>query len=608
MIEHLLPAPRHIDRREGRAALPARALIVIPGADLFFEAQIAQAALAGGAGRDWEIVAGSGYADAGLTLRLDPAAGRAQGYRLDIAPDGITITGTDAAGVFYGVCTLRQIVRQHGADLPALAITDWPDYPARGVMLDISRDRVPTLATVMDLVDRLAGWKINQFQLYMEHTFAYRAHPEVWASASPFTGEEILQLDAFCRQRHVALVPNQNSLGHMERWLKHDRYLPLAECPDGFTGYYGDWRPASTLNPVDPASLELIAGLYDELLPHFTSPLVNVGGDEPWELGRGRSKDRVEERGAGRVYLDYLLGLHDLVTARGRRMQFWGDIIIDHPDLVPELPRDAIAMEWGYEADHPFDAHGALFAGSGIPFYVCPGTSGWNSLAGRTDNAIGNLLNAAANGLKHGAVGLLNTEWGDYGHWQPQPVNYLGYAYGAALSWAVEANRAIDLPRVLDLFAFEDAAGVMGRLAYDLGNIYQLPGLARHNGHRLFDLLRETPASIWPDPPDPGALRTALEQIDAIVAPLDSAQMARPDADLIRAEYRMVADLLRHACWRGLQLAGQPVRASSDLLADLERLAAVMRENWLARSRPGGLGDSLARLDYLHSIYREQIG
>ncbi|NLF76659.1 MAG: family 20 glycosylhydrolase [Chloroflexi bacterium] len=608
MIEHLLPAPRQIERREGRCALPARALIAIPGANLLFEAQTAQRALAEGAGRAWEIVAGSGYADAGLTLRLDPTAAPAQGYRLDIAPGGIAITGADPAGVFYGVGTLRQIVRQRGADLPALAIADWPDFPARGVMLDISRDRVPTLATVMDLIDRLAGWKINQFQLYMEHTFAYRAHPEVWASASPFTGEEILLLDAYCRQRHITLVPNQNSLGHMERWLKLDRYRPLAECPDGFTNFYGEWSGPTTLNPVDPASLELMAGLYDELLPHFTSPLFNVGGDEPWELGQGRSKARVEERGAGRVYLDTLLGLHERVAARGRRMQFWGDIIIHYPELVPELPPDAIAMEWGYEADHPFDAHGALFAGAGIPFYVVPGTSGWNSLAGRTDNAVGNLLNAAANGLKHGAVGYLTTEWGDYGHWQPQPVNYLGYAYGAALSWAVEANRAIDLPRCLDLFAFEDAAGVMGRLAYDLGNVYRLPGLARHNGHRLFDLFHRTLARQWTDPFEPDVLRAALDQIDAITAPLDSAQMARPDAGLVRAEYRMVADLLRHACWHGLQLAGQPVRTPGELLADLERLAAIMRENWLARSRPGGLDDSLARLDYLRGIYREQTG
>ena len=86
-------------------------------------------------------------------------------------------------------------------------------------------------------------------------------------------------------------------------------------------------------------------------------------------------------------------------------MMFWGDIIIHHPDLIP-LPPDAIALEWGYEADHPFAEHGTQFAQSGIPFYVCPGTSSWISALGRTENAIGNIRNAAENGLKNGAIGV----------------------------------------------------------------------------------------------------------------------------------------------------------------------------------------------------------
>src|SRR4029453_13120330 len=107
----------------------------------------------------------------------------------------------------------------HGGRLPVGTVEDWPDVPVRGVMLDVSRDKVPTMETVRALVDRLAGWKVNQLQLYMEHTFAYRDHEDVWRAASPFTAEEVVELDAYCRARHVELVPNQNCLGHWERWL-----------------------------------------------------------------------------------------------------------------------------------------------------------------------------------------------------------------------------------------------------------------------------------------------------------------------------------------------------------------------------------------------------
>src|SRR5207249_10707589 len=130
--------------------------------------------------------------------------------------------------------TLDQLRRTHAGALPRGTITDWPDTPVRGVMLDISRDKVPTLATLLELVDRLASWKVNQLQLYTEHTFAYRDHDAVWRAASPITADEIRAIDDYCRARHVELVPNQNCLGHMDRWLRHPRYQPLALAPDGF--------------------------------------------------------------------------------------------------------------------------------------------------------------------------------------------------------------------------------------------------------------------------------------------------------------------------------------------------------------------------------------
>ncbi len=74
-----------------------------------------------------------------------------------------------------------------------------------------------------------------------------------------------------------------------------------------------------------------------------------------------------------RVYLDFLLKIYQDVSRRGFKMQFWGDIIVQAPELMPELPADSIALEWGYDADHPFDEHGRQFASSGIPILRLPG-------------------------------------------------------------------------------------------------------------------------------------------------------------------------------------------------------------------------------------------
>jgi hexosaminidase len=619
----LLPMPRHTVFTDGTLALSTDRLIVLDSADpqaLRFTATRLRKALRDYAGFTWEIVASTAvpWEQVGVTLSVVPDGVRhSQGYELTITEGGIHAVASTRAGIFYAVMTLSQILEQRGRDLPTLRISDWPDFPNRGVMLDISRDKVPTMETLFSLVDLLASWKVNQLQLYRVHTFAYRNHPEVWAEASPLTGEEVLALDAYCRQRFVELIPYQNCFSHMTRWLAHDRYRHLAECPEGCETRWGYFDTPLSLCPVDPGSLELARSIFDELLPHFSSRHVNVGCDETVDLGRGRSREVVEKYGEGQVYLDFLLKIYREVKVRGRTMQFWGDIITGYPDLVPQLPRDVVVLEWGYEADHPFDDHGAVFAASGVPFYVCPGTSTWNTIAGRTENALGNLCNAAENGLRHGAVGYLNTDWGDNGHWQPLPVSYLGYAYGAAVSWACEANRELDIPQAISAYAFRDASGTpalspvegMGRIAYDLGNAYRETGVALPNASALFRILQMRPELVAEIADlSEERLQSTLDYVDGVIALLPRVQMRRPDGDLIRREYTWAADMLRHACRRGIWALGR-TRGEEDtvlrqkLVKDADRLAREFHEIWHARNRPGGFKDSLARMEKMRQSY-----
>ncbi len=603
----LLPRPRHIFPEAG--VLSATKIRVVMGnPHTHGMARIVsrlQEALQYQGGTSWRFEAGDGKGTGPgvASLTLDPQeVAPPQGYRLVIGADSIRLAARDPAGLYYGVMTLIQIVRQVDGQFPRGIIEDAPDFPVRGVMLDISRDKVPTMETLFALVDRLAEWKINHLELYTEHTFAYSGHRDVWADASPMTGEEIRRLDEYCRERFVELVPNQNSFGHMTRWLKLPAYHGLAECPDGFDYPWGTRSTApNSLNPSDPRSLKLMAGLYDELLPNFTSRKFNVGCDETWDLGQGKCRTLCQQQGKGRVYLDFLLKIYTLVKAHGRTMHFWGDIIIKHPDLVAELPKDVVVMEWGYEADHPFAEHGAKFAASGIPFYVCPGTSSWNSLAGRTDNCLGNLLNAAENGLKHGATGFLNTDWGDCGHLQYLPASYLGFAAGAAFSWCVETNRNQDWRAVLDVQVFQDPAGVMGGLAYDLGNAYLKSGHLMANASILFRILLMPDNELkLPETVTEATLTDTTGWIDGVMAPLSRATMKCPDASLVEAEFINAARMLQHACRRGVlfRCGGLGQTENRRLLeADLNLILGEHRSLWLARNRVGGLKDSVRDLE-----------
>jgi hypothetical protein len=538
----------------------------------------------------------------------------AQGYRLEIAEDVVRVVGADEAGLRYGRATLSQL--RHRANtpggedagtLPACRIEDWPDFAVRGVMLDVSRDRVPSMQTLVALVDRLAGWKINQLQLYMEHTFAYAGHEDVWHHADPYTAHDMHVLDAHCRSRGVDLVANQNTLGHFERWLRLDRYRPLAIAPDGFDWVFGIHRPALTLDPAKPEAFALVSDLLTQLVPQLASDQVHVGMDEPWELSS-------ERRGE---WMQWLRSLRALPVLDEHELLVWGDVPAVHPGLLAELPAGVTVCEWGYEANHPFDERTARLEDAGVPFWVCPGTSSWLSIAGRVDNMIENIRAAAIAGAAHGAGGLLVTDWGDMGHHQQPSVSDPGFATAAALGWCVEAHAGLDaddLADLLDVHCYDDPARMTGRAVVDLGQAYRM---------------------VVPRPPNMSALAlplllpqwavgTALtggltiddllavgSMLDDTAASLGRARPRRPDGALVTDELGAAAELLRLACHdTHLRLAGDGTLASvarhdrDTLATELGAYIEEHRRLWLERFRPGGLRDSTAWFEHLLSCYR----
>jgi len=535
-------------------------------------------------------------AKGGFPILLVPMPERVAGeYQISISNMHVRVEARDAAGFQYAGSTFGYLLVKYREDLPELKIDDSPAFANRGVMLDISRNKVPTMRTLFEWVDQLAAWKINHLQLYTEHTFAYRAHPEVWRDCSPMTANEYRKLDEYCRARHIELVANQNSFGHLHRWLKLPTYTTLAESPEGYVTPWGEQRSGPfSLNPLNPDSLAFLGGLYDELLPAFTSKWVNIGGDETFDLGQGASKAMCEKIGKGRVYLNFLLQIKRLIEARGKHMMFWADIVLNHPELIPELPTDPIALVWGYEADHPFDEQCRTLARSHIPYWVCPGTSTWNSVAGRVDNARDNMNTAAKAGREHGASGFLVTEWGDNGHWQTLPFSRLALAMGASTAWKGYAPTPAEMNHVIP-----GADTII-----ELGQIYRDAGFPLHNTSPVFSLLRfqdpDKVLSLW----TPENLNRALHHVETAMAMLPGTK-----ADVLwNEEIHLAASMLVHALRRGLWLkSGKPPKEAGALLAHIESIIAELSRTWLQRNRPGGLQESLEPLTMRVDEYRAII-
>lgn len=197
-------------------------------------------------------------------------------------------------------------------------------------------------------------------------------------------------------------------------------------------------------------------------------------------------------------------------------------------------------------------------------------------------------------------------------------MSYLGFVAGAAYSWALEANQDIDVADVVSWHAFRDRSGSLGRVAYDLGEVYRAVGIEPPNSSVLFWILqraslgdmpgvRERFAKLFADLPA-DRLRETLAAIDRAITPLDTARSEAPDAELVRAEFDNTARLLRHACRLGLLLLdAEPDSATArrDLAADLTEIIAEYRRIWLLRNRTGGLPDSVGKLDQLLASYPE---
>jgi hexosaminidase len=478
----LLPQPHRIAIGKGRFTLPISGTMGVSSRDLY-----PAVGAAGDIFTKCSVSIGIKIVPGVLQVvrrkRMKPG-----GYRLRITDGGILLEVESVTGAFSGIQTLKQIVSQcEDRTLPHLLIDDWPDFADRGVYYDVTRGRVPKIESLMQQVELLSQHKINQFQLYIEHTFRFRGHPDIGKGASPLTAADILGLDAYCRNRGVELVPSLASFGHLSGVLRLPRYRHLAEdwgigkytSPDAEKLQPWQRRIGWTLSPANPETYEFLDSLFSEFLPLFSSERFNICCDETWDLGLGQSYELCKKKGKGRVYLDHIIKLRDLAAKYGKRIMFWGDIVRNHPELIKHIPKDVTILDWGYASNHNFEAI-RDFRKAGLEFFACPGTSSWCSLFPRLHEATANIHGFAAAGRKHGARGLLTTDWGDGGHYNFMEYSWHGYLFGAEQAWNVNADTSTFTRRFCKLFlkiddpAFVKAVGELGDISHlQFGRFYQ---------------------------------------------------------------------------------------------------------------------------------------
>ena len=305
------------------------------------------------------IASGAAAPANSIRLALDPAKTDLEGYDIDVSATGAIITARTAAGLFYGVQTLRQLLPvsvEHPAAvgrrlwLPTGHVQDAPRFEWRGMMLDVSRHFLPP-AGVKRFIDLIALYKINRLHLHLADDQGWRieikSRPSLTAIGGStqvgggaggfYTQDEYKEIVAYAQSRYITIVPEIDMPGHTNAALAS---IPELNCDRVSPPLYTGIRVGFSALCVDSAAIyPVLEDIVREISSLTPAPYFHIGGDEVTKLTHPQ-------------YLTFITRMESIVTANGKRMIGWGEI------APAQLTTSAIVQNWKKDSSAVHAARG----------------------------------------------------------------------------------------------------------------------------------------------------------------------------------------------------------------------------------------------------------
>lgn len=363
--------------------------------------------------------------DASATPQLDEEVGpdSREAYRIEVTEQKALITANSSTGLFYAVQTLRQLLvgEDSNAYFPSVKIHDWPSLAYRGFMMDMTHMQFPTIDEIKRQLDFLAMWKTNQYYFYSEANIELEGYPLLIPNAR-FSRQQIKEIIEYAKERHIDVVPNVNLYGHLHDFFKYEHYADLAITPYG--------REFSSTHPKVQT---IVADWVNQFSRLFTSPFFHIGFDETilvWKEADSIGRSSAE------IYLDMLNRTVSLVEAKGKKPMLYADMLQHHPEIIPKVPKNVIAVAWHYIpfADKKYKEFLEPFQQNNIPFFVQSATYNYRWLYPATNVSFPNHKKLIEQGNKYGVKGFINSGWTDDSQVLMRSSRP-DMAYGSALSW-----------------------------------------------------------------------------------------------------------------------------------------------------------------------------
>lgn len=282
-----------------------------------------------------------------LQLQADATQLGAEGYSLEISESGVMLTAQQAAGLFYGVQTIRQIlpdaIEGKGSHtgpwiLPSGTIEDYPAYGYRGAMLDVSRHFFG-VEVIKRYLDLLAAYKINALHLHLSDDQGWRIEIKSWPNLTKiggstevgggeggfYTQEQYQEIVRYAAERHIIIVPEIDVPGHTNAALAS--YAEL-NCNGKATELYtGIEVGFSTLCTDKEITYQFMEDVIRELAAITPGPYIHIGGDES-------NVTPLED------YIPFINRVQGIVNAQGKQVLGWDEVA--HAKLVP----GAVVQYW----------------------------------------------------------------------------------------------------------------------------------------------------------------------------------------------------------------------------------------------------------------------
>jgi hypothetical protein len=323
-----------------------------------------------------------------------------QGYILLLDDTLKLIAAKTERGLFYGMQTLKQLVRAGWNQ--SIAIADWPEFEHRQIYDDISRGPISTVDYIKKQIERMAEIKINYLSFYIEHVVQPYSHPDFAPKNGKLTIPQIKELSAYAAKYYMQLVGSFQSFGHFANILSVPKYASLGAT-------------STLISPTNPRANKFLKDVIGELCDAFNAPYFNVDCDETFDLGQGTTKALVDSLGVATVYANHLKFLHDVIKQHGKTMMMTGDFPIDHEEVLDMLPKDIIYLTWEYGDQSSYEKWIQPFANRNLHYMVCPGILNTYRMFPDMVMAKNNIRGFAQAGAKQNAEGVITMIWDDGG-------------------------------------------------------------------------------------------------------------------------------------------------------------------------------------------------